>query len=40
MDKDRIKGAGKQAKGAIKDAAGRSWATGKCRLKQDGQGRR
>jgi uncharacterized protein YjbJ (UPF0337 family) len=35
MDKDRIKGAADQAKGAIKDAAGR--ATGDTKLQADGK---
>jgi uncharacterized protein YjbJ (UPF0337 family) len=35
MDKDRIEGAGKQAKGAIKDAAGK--VTGDTKLQAEGK---
>jgi len=35
MDKDRIEGAGKQAKGAIKDAAGK--LTGDAKLQAEGK---
>lgn len=36
MDKDRIKGAANQAKGAVKDAVGK--ATGDAKLQTDGAG--
>ena len=35
MDKDRIEGAGKQVKGAIKDAAGK--VTGDAKLQSEGK---
>jgi uncharacterized protein YjbJ (UPF0337 family) len=36
MDKDRIKGAGDQAKGAVKEAVGK--VTGDAKLQAEGQG--